>query len=82
MYRKPKVGATLQEYNRYVYDKYIKKKFVKPNADQMHPLAKLKNGIPLEKDDDNEPVEEVPVKMEKRGVSEPAILEVKAHPKV
>ena len=48
----------------------------------MHPLAKLKNGIPLEKDDDNEPVEEVPVKMEKRGVSEPAVLEVKAHPKV
>ncbi len=42
--RKPRTGATLDEHNRYVYDKYMKKKFV-ADKNGIDPLTAYKKGI-------------------------------------
>lgn len=41
------MGASLDDHNRYVVEKYVRKKFVidKSKAD---PLTAFKNGVPLE----------------------------------
>ena len=41
--RKPRLGASLDEYNRYVHDKYIRKKFVTDKS-AVHPLTAYLNG--------------------------------------
>ena len=42
-HRKPKLGAPLDEYNRYVRDKYVKRKYAKDQFSD-HPLKAYKSG--------------------------------------
>lgn len=40
-YRKPQIGATLDDHNRFVNDKYIRKKFLS-DKNATHPLKAYK----------------------------------------
>ena len=42
-YRKPKMGASLEQIGRYVFEKYVKRKFVKDSS-VPDPLTASKNG--------------------------------------
>ena len=41
--RKPKLGASLDQYNRYVQDKYVRRKFVADKT-AIDPLTAYRNG--------------------------------------
>jgi hypothetical protein len=44
--RKPNANSSLTEIKKFVYDKYVKKKYVDQN-EKYDPLIKVKMGIPL-----------------------------------
>lgn len=41
---KPNVNSSLNEIKKYVFDKYLKKKFIDSN-EELDPLTKLKKGV-------------------------------------
>ena len=72
--RKPKWGSTNQEISRYVYEKYIKRKFVK-DTDQPDPLTLYKQNKTLPKPP--EPKQET-----KKTAPQPKSVETKQKPVV
>lgn len=79
--RKPKVGSELYEYNRFVSDKYTKKKYV-VNKNDIDPLTAYKNGgfqpkiqkleetKPKKHNEEDEYEKKIQKRMEKKGISE------------